>query len=603
MKGKIKTIEKIGKILLILMFSFSQLSFPIEVLADELIEANETTMETNDEVKDTEEQDENVLEKSDALEENSVLEKNTDVSSYSLNQEDNTDEGVVDPVEEVKVTINGNSGNEYTLTGDVDDLMIHVSYEYSNQTYNEDIDFSDKLYGDYQFSYTIPDTSEKVEILIHYVGSNDSIIANYLPQNVSLENGTLVVLGSFEGIYEEPFLAEFDWDNLMDAYNVTGYSTSLEDGVHLIADGTRLFIQTDQFEISYPIHVIGDYNQDGVVDIHDSLFIMDNILGAKENRIYNILDATNPVFFTGKWDNDVVANDNLQNSLVSKKEVYNGDELVVKYYINEFDKDKLTGIEGDISYNKDLLELTKVEVTDGFGDVSEDDHFAYLLDEYHSNGLFMTLTFKTLKPGEASISIDNILASNGVAVNLDSSVSTTVMIYEDAKGGDVEDSKGTNSLVNNEQTTSSENAVVMPVVSSVVARTVALSSDNLIKSLKIKGYDISFDPNTLEYSLKVKSSVKSLDLDIVLNDENASYEVSGNQNFKEGLNTVTIKVTAEDGSERTYTIKVNKEKANKEEKEEKNSSKTIIIILIILVIIGLIYVIFKDDEEDKKENK
>ena len=88
---------------------------------------------------------------------------------------------------------------------------------------------------------------------------------------------------------------------------------------------------------------------------------------------------------------------------------------------------------------------------------------------------------------------------------------------------------------------------------------------------------------------------------MVLNSSSASYEISGNQNFKVGANTVTIKVTAEDGTERTYTLKVTRQKAKtEEEQEEKKSSKTIIIILIILVIIGLIYVIFKDDEEDEE---
>ena len=46
MKKGMKTMEKFGKILLVLVFSFSQLSFPIEVLADELSQDEETTMET-----------------------------------------------------------------------------------------------------------------------------------------------------------------------------------------------------------------------------------------------------------------------------------------------------------------------------------------------------------------------------------------------------------------------------------------------------------------------------------------------------------------------------------------------------------------------------
>ena len=203
--------------------------------------------------------------------------------------------------------------------------------------------------------------------------------------------------------------------------------------------------------------------------------------------------------------------------------------------------------------------------------------------------------------------LNEIKASNGVEVNLNDSISTTVKINEYGKGGDVEQTQNpvttTPTPTVAEPTVQPVNLVTTPS-STVTVRTIKLSSDNLIKSLKIKGYSIDFNPNKLEYSIKVKNNVKSLDLEIILNDENASYEVSGNQNFKVGENSVTIKVTAEDGSERTYTLKVTKEKAKeKEETEEKDSSKTIIIILIILVIIGLIYVIFKDDEEDNKESK
>ena len=202
--------------------------------------------------------------------------------------------------------------------------------------------------------------------------------------------------------------------------------------------------------------------------------------------------------------------------------------------------------------------------------------------------------------------IDDIKASNGVEVNLNDNISTIVKISEYGKGGDVEENQNSVTTTQNTDSTPAVQLVnlVATPTTTVTAKTIKLSSDNLIKTLKIKGYTIDFDPNKLEYSIKVKNNTKSLDLEIVLSDENASYEVSGNQNFKVGENLVTIKVTAEDGSERTYTLKVTKEKSkDTEEQEEENSSKTIIIILIILVIIGLIYVIFKDDEEDSKESK
>lgn len=141
-------------------------------------------------------------------------------------------------------------------------------------------------------------------------------------------------------------------------------------------------------------------------------------------------------------------------------------------------------------------------------------------------------------------------------------------------------------------------------LSNYVVQTIRYSSDSLIKDLIIAGYEIEFDSNTFEYSINVGSNVKSLDITAILSDPNATYEVFGNSDFKEGENIVTVVVTAEDGTTSTYTIKVNKEaKEEKVEEQEKNNNvvKTIVIGLIILVIIGLIYLIFKDDKEDDEE--
>ena len=51
--------------------------------------------------------------------------------------------------------------------------------------------------------------------------------------------------------------------------------------------------------------------------------------------------------------------------------------------------------------------------------------------------------------------------------------------------------------------------------------------------------------------------IKKLDLSVVPYDSNASVSISGNEKFTtEGPNTVTIKVTAEDGSSKTITLNV-----------------------------------------------
>lgn len=140
------------------------------------------------------------------------------------------------------------------------------------------------------------------------------------------------------------------------------------------------------------------------------------------------------------------------------------------------------------------------------------------------------------------------------------------------------------------------------------------SSNNYLKSLEIDGYEITFNKETNEYKITVKNDVTSLDIKAIPEDSRARVEITGNEKFKKGNNTVTITVTAEDGSTREYKITANKESEKKEalteiEGNSNTAEKVVIIILIILVVLGLLYLIFKKDEQEvatveiKKEQK
>ena len=129
------------------------------------------------------------------------------------------------------------------------------------------------------------------------------------------------------------------------------------------------------------------------------------------------------------------------------------------------------------------------------------------------------------------------------------------------------------------------------------------SSNNYLKSLEIDGYEITFNKETNEYKITVKSDVTSLDIKAIPEDSRARVEITGNEKFKKGNNTVTITVTAEDGSTREYKITANKESEKKEalteiEGNSNTAEKVVIIILIILVVLGLLYLIFKKDEQE-----
>ena len=101
------------------------------------------------------------------------------------------------------------------------------------------------------------------------------------------------------------------------------------------------------------------------------------------------------------------------------------------------------------------------------------------------------------------------------------------------------------------------------------------SSDNFLKELSTTNGDLNpvFDKNISNYSIVVGNEVTSLDLRAISNDSKAKVVIKGNENFKVGAgNTVTIEITAEDGTSRIYTINV-----TRLDKESKTKLEDIVI--------------------------
>lgn len=88
------------------------------------------------------------------------------------------------------------------------------------------------------------------------------------------------------------------------------------------------------------------------------------------------------------------------------------------------------------------------------------------------------------------------------------------------------------------------------------------SSNKNLKSLVVTPSSISpkFSANTTEYAMTIGSDVDEIEIKAEAEDSKAEVLVEGNKNLKIGENTITIKVTAEDETVRTYKIAVTKEK-------------------------------------------
>ena len=112
----------------------------------------------------------------------------------------------------------------------------------------------------------------------------------------------------------------------------------------------------------------------------------------------------------------------------------------------------------------------------------------------------------------------------------------------------------------------------------------------------------SFDTNVYEYTVKYVGEDTSLDIETVVTDPNYAVEVLGNEDLKEGENTITILVSDSEGNNvATYQVTVNKtlvdEEALAREEEEKQKEEQrkmfmiaggVIAIIVIIVIVIIV---------------
>ncbi len=82
------------------------------------------------------------------------------------------------------------------------------------------------------------------------------------------------------------------------------------------------------------------------------------------------------------------------------------------------------------------------------------------------------------------------------------------------------------------------------------------STNNYLSSLKVEGYNISFNKNTTAYTINGATSGSALKVTANAEDEKANVKINSPK-LVSGKNTITVVVTAESGAKRTYTITVN----------------------------------------------
>ena len=619
--------KKFSKILMILCVLISQLGGSINVLAEEIIDANEE--DKNEEVVIDENNEEEIKEEKNKEEKNK--EENNQVVLYDDEEDINNDD--IDATNyDFVISANGEEVADNYIISDNKDIYFKITLDDSIETgydsisingiditanYDSEngylISYIDSLYGEYSYSFVV--TIGDKEITKDITVTNNSLNNSRDNARMLTDLNSADILFVSDKAYVLSGVSEDEIRNCLPGFDVS--LVNPEEG-----NNSLLEVSKNGLSVSYELIYVEDENADEVIDFNDIISrvmadISDSILVDKEyNSGYDmnndssvdIMDTTKLYdYLINGWDHQFdIDKDNKLNTSIDSDilgEIKLGDTFTVRFTLDNFKEyNKIQGLSGKINFDNTILRLDDVTV---YGDMemyyNQDGEFVIFGNDYSDEDVMFECTFTSIAPTTGdSVSISDLKASYaGEEILLEENELNVdyVVTFENNKGGDTVDSK--------------DEVVPTPLNNETTVTSRVKSSDSYLADLKISGVDFEFSPYTYKYEITVANDVNSLDLSVILSSNLATYSVYGNENFKVGENVVTVVVTAEDGSTHTYTLIVNKEKAKDSakdkdedttEKKESSTSRIIIIILIILVIIGLIYLIFKDDEEDEEVN-
>lgn len=179
------------------------------------------------------------------------------------------------------------------------------------------------------------------------------------------------------------------------------------------------------------------------------------------------------------------------------------------------------------------------------------DHSAARDQPVIATGTFLTLKFRA-RDDAAAGSYRFSMTSGSVTTNLEEPVSSAASAESTVSGA---------SSSASEKSAASTVTKTETMYISCKSASVSVSETNsaLLRSLYVSGHRLSpsFSPYKTSYTVSVSNTVSSIRVHATAQDGNAQVVVSGpTDNLSIGYNTVTIKVTATNGSIKTYYITV-----------------------------------------------
>jgi len=167
----------------------------------------------------------------------------------------------------------------------------------------------------------------------------------------------------------------------------------------------------------------------------------------------------------------------------------------------------------------------------------------------------LTLSSGTINFNPNTLNYDVVVNNNVDKIRITSTLTDSKSKYVDSYGNrEVSLKEGLNTVLIKVE---SEDGSVRTYTLNITRK----SSVNTLKTLKLSSGTINFNPNITTYDVIVNNNVDKITITSTLTDAKSKYVSgygNGDFNLKEGLNTILIKVQAESGNIKTYTINISR---------------------------------------------
>ena len=264
----------------------------------------------------------------------------------------------------------------------------------------------------------------------------------------------------------------------------------------------------------------------------------------------------------------------------------------------------LCGLVGNLNYDTNKIELTSINALESFDLTQGKTLVLYKSTGVASGTKILSMKFKNkslTKDETTTITFSNVVASDGDKdINTSDASKTIKFIVKENENTNNNNNQTNNNTINKKPSSNTNNK----------KEETKKSDNNYLSSITLSDGNITFDKDVLTYDVIVDYETTSIEIKANVEDDKATITGDGKHTLNVGSNVIKITIKAEDESERTYTLNINREEKDivvdtdnevieDDAIEKENNYVMPVVIISVILVIGLIcFVIWKN-----KKNK